>query len=350
MEQPEQKLPYYPGPPADMYPQEKQKEPERPYNTSRQSTMPGGAPPQGHFTGASATVDDVGTFNGGSYRISHRDSNSIVTIQLAVGCPLEAKPGTMIAMSPTMTLKGAVKFSMKKFVTGGEMTVSTYTGPGELLLAPFSFGDITNIRLTGKEIWSASKDAFLACTTGVVKDYKAQSFSKAMFSGEGLFVCKFSGTGILWIQSLGAIIRKDVSTHYFPCPATRQMTDLVMISSSAKARSTSSTTDILSRGIANTRSSVLRPAGSSAIWLPVKASCASSQGLALCSCKRVTRWPWLCTLPRIVERDAETAILLRYSDRDAVHWVWRKWVGEDYVYADTINVTTFLGMIHDTQP
>ena len=210
MEQPEQKLPYYPGPPADQYPQEKQKEPERPYNTSRQSTMPGGAPPQGHFTGASATVDDVGTFNGGSYRISHRDSNSIVTIQLAVGAPLEAKPGTMIAMSPTMTLKGAVKFSMKKFVTGGEMSVSTYTGPGELLLAPFSFGDITNIRLTGKEIWSASKDAFLACTTGVIKDYKAQSFSKAMFSGEGLFVCKFSGTGILWIQSLGAIIRKDL--------------------------------------------------------------------------------------------------------------------------------------------
>lgn len=173
--------------------------------------MPGGAPPQGHFTGASATIDDVGTFNGGSYRISHRDSNTIVTIQLAVGCPLEAKPGCMIAMSPTMTLKGAVKFSMKKLVTGGEMSVSTYTGPGELLLAPFSFGDITNIRMTGKETWSASKDAFLACTTGVTKDYKAQSFSKAMFSGEGLFVCKFSGTGILWIQSLGAIIRKDVS-------------------------------------------------------------------------------------------------------------------------------------------
>ena len=175
--------------------------------------MPGGAPPQGHFTGASATIDDVGTFNGGSYRISHRDSNTIVTLQLAVGCPLEVKPGCMIAMSPTMTLKGAVKFSVKKLVTGGEMSVSTYTGPGELLLAPFSFGDITNIRLTGKETWSASKDAFLACTTGVTKDYKAQSFSKAMFSGEGLFVCKFSGTGILWIQSLGAIIRKDVSVE-----------------------------------------------------------------------------------------------------------------------------------------
>ena len=301
MEQPDQKLPYYPGPPADQYPQEKQKEPERPYNTSRQSTMPGGAPPQGHFTGASATVDDVGTFNGGSYRISHRDSNSIVTIQLAVGAPLEAKPGTMIAMSPTMTLKGAVKFSMKKFVTGGEMSVSTYTGPGELLLAPFSFGDITNIRLTGKEIWSASKDAFLACTTGVIKDYKAQSFSKAMFSGEGLFVCKFSGTGILWIQSLGAIIRKDVSIANI---SNKQIVELTpSINSYAKVRSTSSTTAISSRGTASTRLSALRRAALSAIWLPAKALCASLWGLELSSCRLATRWPWRCMVLRIRRHD-----------------------------------------------
>lgn len=55
---------------------------------------PGGAPPAQHFTGASATVDDVGTFNGGSYRISHRDTNSVLTIQLAMGCPIQAKHGT----------------------------------------------------------------------------------------------------------------------------------------------------------------------------------------------------------------------------------------------------------------
>ncbi|KAF2720689.1 DUF124-domain-containing protein [Polychaeton citri CBS 116435] len=216
-------LPYYPGPPSqqhpqasNQFPQEKRQEQDpysqqqQTYDTSRASMMPGGAPPQGHFTGAQATTDDVGTFNGGSYRISHRDSNTILTIQLAIGAPLEAKPGVMIAMSPTMTLKGAVKFSLKKMLVGGEMTTSKYTGPGELLLAPFSLGDVTNIRLTGSETWSVGKDAFLACTQGVTKDYKAQSFSKAMFSGEGLFVYKFSGVGILWLQSFGAIIRKDL--------------------------------------------------------------------------------------------------------------------------------------------
>jgi hypothetical protein len=43
--------------------------------------------------GAAASQDDVGTFNGGSYRISHRDSNTILTVQLAPMCPIVAKPG-----------------------------------------------------------------------------------------------------------------------------------------------------------------------------------------------------------------------------------------------------------------
>lgn len=119
--------------------------------------------------------------------------------------------GAMIAMTPTITLKGQVKFSMKKLIAGGEMSHSTYTGPGELLLAPSSLGDITNIRLNGNEQWSVGRDAFLACTQGIVKEYKRQGIGKAMFSGEGLFVYKISGVGLLWITSLGAIIRKDVS-------------------------------------------------------------------------------------------------------------------------------------------
>lgn len=121
-------------------------------------------------------------------------------------------------MSPTMTLKGAVKFSMKKLLAGGEIAHSTFTGPGELLLGPPFLGDITNVRLTGSEEWNVGKDAFLACTQGVVKDYKRQGLGKAMFSGEGLFVYKISGVGIMWIASFGAIIRKDVSLNSMLVP------------------------------------------------------------------------------------------------------------------------------------
>lgn len=210
--------PQYAAPPDNSY-QHPEKAPSSERNgddlrldtSSPSSNLVAGAPAGGQFVGASAIVDDVGTFNGGSYRISHRDSNTILTIQLAMGCPLGAKPGTMIAMSPTITLKGAYKFSMKKLVAGGEMGNSTFTGPGELLLGPPFLGDVTSIRLSGNESWSVGHDGYLASTQGVVKEYKRQGLGKAMFSGEGLWVYKISGTGLLWLTSFGAIIRKDVS-------------------------------------------------------------------------------------------------------------------------------------------
>ncbi|KAG6359467.1 hypothetical protein INS49_012988 [Diaporthe citri] len=184
--------PQYAGPPEGDYPSEKPPQSERddeeaPVDTSNPSNLVGGAPPAGHFVGASAIVDD-----------------------LAMGCPLSAKPGTMIAMSPTITLKGAYKFSMKKLVAGGEMGHSTFTGPGELLLGPPFLGDVTSLRLSGSESWSVGHDGYLASTQGVIKEYKRQGLGKAMFSGEGLWVYKVSGTGLLWLTSFGAIIRKDL--------------------------------------------------------------------------------------------------------------------------------------------
>ncbi|KAM5372035.1 hypothetical protein ACJZ2D_007791 [Fusarium nematophilum] len=199
--------------PTEKPKQEPQQQPEsqqQPAAAAGPSMTVSGAPPTGQFVGAVATSDDVGTFNGGSYRISHRDTNTILTIQLAMGCPMSAKPGSMIAMSPTVTLKGQLKFSMKKMITGGDITSSTFIGPGEVLLAPHSLGDVTTMRLTGKETWSVGQDAFLASTQGVIKDFKRQGISKAMFSGEGLWVYKISGTGLMWISSFGAIIRKDL--------------------------------------------------------------------------------------------------------------------------------------------
>lgn len=169
-----------------------------------------GAPSAAHFIGASATKDDVGQFNGGSFRISHRDTNTVLTLQLAMGCPITAKPGVMIAMSPSVTLRGNLKFSVKKLVSGGEMAHSTFTGPGEVLLAPHGLGDITPLRLDGKSQWYVGRDAFLACTSAVQKDYKSQGFGKMMFSGEGLFVYRIAGTGILWMSSFGAIIKKEL--------------------------------------------------------------------------------------------------------------------------------------------
>ena len=121
-------------------------------------------------------------------------------------------------MTPSVSLRGQFKFSMKKLVAGGHFNASIYTGPGEILFAPPMIGDITPIRLDGRGTWSVGQDAYLASTQGVVRDYKRQGLTKAMFSGEGLYVHKISGVGLLWITSFGAIIQKTVG-FFFVLPS-----------------------------------------------------------------------------------------------------------------------------------
>lgn len=130
-------------------------------------------------------------------------------------------------MSPSVTLRGEIKFSMKKLVMGSFST-SNYTGPGEVLLAPPMLGDITTIRLDGRTSWSVGQDAYLVSTQGVIRDYKRQGLTKAMFSGEGLFVHKMSGVGLLWITSFGAIIQKTVGFSSLPLSSTPVLSTLFL--------------------------------------------------------------------------------------------------------------------------
>ena len=60
------------------------------------------------------------------------------------------------------------------------MTESVFTGPGEVLLAPETWGDIVPIRLDGSQEWRVGRDAFLACTMGVTRTTKSQGLGKAL--------------------------------------------------------------------------------------------------------------------------------------------------------------------------
>ena len=195
--------------------------------------------------------------------------------------------GTMIAMSPTVTIKGALKFSVKKLISGGEVAHSHYTGPGEVLFAPPYLGDVTMLRLTGKERqpWFSGKDAFVVATQGITREYKSQGLGKAMFSGEGLFVMKLAGTGLVWLSSFGAIIRKDVRCP-LSCFFVQDCADAQLPCSSKRARGTSLTTGIWSRGTAPTSLSGSPVAALSRALCQEKALCASSRDLARFSCKQ----------------------------------------------------------------
>ena len=198
---------------------------------------PGGHPqhhqPQQHAqiaqpppaTTVAPTQSDSGSFNGGSYTITHRDTNAVLSVTLQQGANVRSKSGAMIHMSGSVQLTGKVKFSMKKLFTGGDMSESTYVGPGRVALGPTRFGDIITLHIDGRQQWTIGKDAFLACTPDVLRETKSQGFGKAMFSGESLFVYNVLGQGILWLTSFGAVDRIDVSC-YSICPGMKTLLTL----------------------------------------------------------------------------------------------------------------------------
>jgi uncharacterized protein (AIM24 family) len=54
------------------------------------------------------------------------------------------------------------------------------------------------------------RGGFLAMSDGVMKETKSQGMSKALFSGEGFFIQRFTGRGVLFVTSLGAIIQRQL--------------------------------------------------------------------------------------------------------------------------------------------
>merc|ERR1712000_443276 len=154
---------------------------------------------------------DSGTSPGGQYTVAHRDTNAVLNLDLQQGAAIKGKPGVMIHMAGSIQLTGKAKFSMKKLMTGGDMMESTFVGPGRLALGPTLFGDIITLHVDGRQNWIIGKDAFLACTPEVHKESKSQGFSKALFSGEDLFVYHVQGQGIIWLTSFGAVDRLDLN-------------------------------------------------------------------------------------------------------------------------------------------
>ncbi|KAJ9612287.1 hypothetical protein H2200_003884 [Cladophialophora chaetospira] len=189
------------------YSNQQQYSQQYPPQQTQQHHAPQGGPAPSSGSSWHQSVDGI------SYSITDRDTNSMLTVRIPQGVTIKSKPGAMIQMSPSITLKGEIKFGFKKMFTGSQMAESMYTGPGEVSLAPTLFGDITAIPINGDEGWNLGKDAYIASTADVIKENKTQGFGKALFSGEDLFVYRISGRGTLWVYSFGAIVARDLQPN-----------------------------------------------------------------------------------------------------------------------------------------
>jgi len=144
------------------------------------------------------------------YEILYKPSYSVARVKLDQGEAITAESGAMVSMSPTVKLDAKVAgggfLGAVKSKLGGESlfrtTFTAESGPGEVLLAPASTGDIMPLELQGTKVY-VQGGSYLAGATSL--DISVEGSAKAMFSGEGLFLLTVTGSGLLLLSSFGAI-------------------------------------------------------------------------------------------------------------------------------------------------
>ncbi len=144
------------------------------------------------------------------HRILYRPSFALAHVELAAGESLRTESGAMVGMSANLHLEskmqGGLLASLGRAMLAGEsLFQSTYTaqgGPGEILLAPSTPGDILGVEMVGQTFLIQS-GSWLAGSTSLSIETKFAGMQ--MLGGEGAFLVKVSGTGTLLLSSYGAI-------------------------------------------------------------------------------------------------------------------------------------------------
>lgn len=148
------------------------------------------------------------------YLIERSPVFTTLKVTMKAGETFRAEAGAMISMSPSIELQAkssgkGLLGTLAAAVGGESLFASVYTAKadGELVLAPPTPGDIIRIDLSGQTVFAQS-GAYLAGSPGL--EMATQGSLKAMASGEGLFLSKISGNGVVFLNSYGAVYEKAV--------------------------------------------------------------------------------------------------------------------------------------------
>lgn len=147
--------------------------------------------------------------------IEHGPVFSSLKVELAQGESFKAEPGAMISMSTGIGIKSkasgkGILGTLKAAVGGESLFTTLYTaeeGPGEIVFAPASPGDILRFDLEGKTVY-AQGGAYMAGSPDL--ELSTKGSAKALFSGEGLFLQKITGNGSVFLSAFGAIYEVEL--------------------------------------------------------------------------------------------------------------------------------------------
>jgi uncharacterized protein (TIGR00266 family) len=147
------------------------------------------------------------------YEIKYKPSYAMLVVNLEPGETITAESGAMTYMDPTIeahtrkrekSLLGSLGLSI---IGGQSFWVNDYTAtnaPGEAAFVSAPVGDITTLEVKQNQGYIIQKSAYIASTETVDLDVKWEGFTKGLF-GQGLFMLKAKGNGLLFINTFGAI-------------------------------------------------------------------------------------------------------------------------------------------------
>ena len=117
---------------------------------------------------------------------------STLIADLDQGEAIKTEPGAMVAqqnVTLTTGASGGMFKGLKRMLGGESFFLNTFTannGPGQVILAPTSPGDIQDFKLQPGQNLFIQSGSFLACTPNVQTDTKFQGL-RSVIAGESLF-------------------------------------------------------------------------------------------------------------------------------------------------------------------
>lgn len=164
-----------------------------------------------------AATTELTTREGLTYRVRFRGAFALLEVHLQAKQRIKAQSDAMVAMDPTVDvegkLEGGLLGGLGRMLSGESFffqTLTAHRGAGMALLAPAQPGDLVPIPLDGRTGYILQKDGFLAATDEVEISTAAQNLARGLFSGEGFFVLKARGRGMLFAESYGAVHALEV--------------------------------------------------------------------------------------------------------------------------------------------
>ena len=150
------------------------------------------------------------------FSVQGQPDYAFLTVQIPANQTLKVEASAMATMDTNLAMKTRLRGGLSRFVTGESIFINEFTaqgGPGEIGIAPGAPGDLRHVYLENQTIY-LQNSAYVASTSGVAVESKWQGLMKGFFSGESLFLIRCQGQGDLWFSSYGGIIEIDVSDEY----------------------------------------------------------------------------------------------------------------------------------------